>query len=114
MITRKSLTIPIFGFRLKIFIFDDKKELLGYLPEEDLKLHFNGISYGEPFSGTVAINSKCQSTITHEAVHITDFVWKSIGYTPDRDNDEVTAYLLTYIYEKIYDVFIAHNNKKSL
>lgn len=35
-----------------------------------------------------------------------------IGYTPQRDNDEVDAYLLTYIYDKITQVFYKHKDNK--
>lgn len=36
-------------------------------------------------------------------------IWRYIGYTPQADNDEVDAYLLTYIYKKITDVFYKHD-----
>lgn len=32
-----------------------------------------------------------------------------IGYTPQEDNDEVDAYLITYIYDKIVSVFYKHD-----
>lgn len=37
---------------------------------------------------------------------------EDIGYTPQRDNDEVDAYLLTYIYDKITQVFYKHKDNK--
>jgi hypothetical protein len=39
-------------------------------------------------------------------------IWQYIGYTPQRDNDEVDAYLLTYIYNKITQVFYKHKDDK--
>lgn len=57
----------------------------------------------------VAVNSKRGSSIVHEAEHIKNHIWNYIGYTPQRDNDEVDAYLLTYIYNKITDVFYKHD-----
>ena len=36
-------------------------------------------------------------------------IWHFIGYRPQRDNDEVDAYLITYIYNKIVDVFYKHD-----
>lgn len=39
-------------------------------------------------------------------------IWQYIGYTPQRDNDEVDAYLLTYIYDKITQVFYKHKDNK--
>lgn len=32
-----------------------------------------------------------------------------IGYTPQEDNDEVDAYLITYIYDKITSIFYKHD-----
>lgn len=61
----------------------------------------------------VAINSKRGSSITHESEHIKNAIWRYIGYEPRRDNDEVDAYLLTYIYNKITDVFYKHDRVKS-
>lgn len=36
-------------------------------------------------------------------------IWRYIGYTPQEDNDEVDAYLITYIYDKIVSVFYKHD-----
>lgn len=52
------------------------------------------------------------SSIVHEAEHIKNHIWQYIGYTPQRDNDEVDAYLLTYIYDKITQVFYKHKDNK--
>lgn len=53
-----------------------------------------------------------RSSIVHEAEHIKNHIWQYIGYTPQRDNDEVDAYLLTYIYDKITQVFYKHKDNK--
>lgn len=60
----------------------------------------------------VAVNSRRGSSIVHEAEHIKNHIWQYIGYTPQRDNDEVDAYLLTYIYDKITQVFYKHKDNK--
>ena len=112
MITKKKITIPIFGYKLTIIIFDEMSDLHGQIPEHHIYGDFRGLAYGEDFSGVVCIGSKYGSTIAHESLHMVNAVWKAIGYEPQRDNDEVSAYLLTYIYEKIVDVFYLHNDKK--
>ena len=48
--------------------------------------------------------------IAHESEHVKNAIWRFIGYEPQRDNDEVDAYLLTYIYNKITDVFYKHDS----
>lgn len=44
-----------------------------------------------------------------ELSYVKNAIWRFIGYEPQRDNDEVDAYLLTYIYNKITDVFYKHD-----
>jgi hypothetical protein len=106
MITKKKMIIPIFDYRLTVIIFD-KWEEVSYLfdggPEpKAITASGHGVSM-------VAVNSKRGSSIIHEAEHVKNALWRYIGYTPMRDNDEVDAYLLTYIYNKITDVFYKHN-----
>ena len=61
----------------------------------------NAITISAYGASLVAVNSRRGSSIVHEAEHIKNHIWQYIGYTPQRDNDEVDAYLLTYIYDKI-------------
>lgn len=106
MITQKRITIPIFDYKLTIIIYDrwDEVEHLFDGGPEPKAITAEG--YG---SAITAINSKRGSSIVHEAEHIKDFIWKYIGYVPQRDNDKVDAYLITYIYSKIVDVFYKHD-----
>ena len=46
------------------------------------------------------------STIAHEADHIVSFIFKRVGIKLDLDNDEPHAYLLGYIVEQIYKIYI--------
>lgn len=114
MITKKKVIIPIFDYHMKILIYDDKEELRGYINDSDLEGYFRGMTIGYPFECIVAIDAKHGSTIAHEALHVVNGVWRSIGYQPQRDNDEVSAYLLTYIYNKITDVWYKHKENKTV
>ena len=109
MITQKRMTIPIFNYKLCIVIYDSWDEV-NYLDSNKNRDYppkgFTKWQYG---SALVAINSKQESTIVHEAEHIKNLVWEYIGYKPQADNDEVDAYLLTYIYNKIIEVFYKHD-----
>lgn len=104
MITKKKTNIPIFDYNLTIVIFDNW---------EEVKPLFKGIkapgvttfTYGKAI---VAINSKSDRTIIHESEHIKNLIWEYIGYTPQSNNDEVDAYLIAYIYDKIAEVFYRH------
>lgn len=113
MITTKKLNIPIFNYKLTVYITDTFEELESKLPRQDMDLsntraitlHNNDIG-----GAIVAVKSGCQSSVVHEALHVKNAIWEWIGYNPQADNDEVDAYLLTYIYEKIMEVFKRHNS----
>lgn len=109
MITQKKMIVPIFDYKLTIVIFDKWEELDRFLPKEEMEQEAKAITISQHGVSLVAVNSKRGSSIVHEAEHIKNNIWIYIGYTPQRDNDEVDAYLLTYIYNKITDVFYKHN-----
>lgn len=105
MITRKTITIPIFDYRLSIIIYDqwdETKHLFdgGPEPRAIVKSYYGG--------AIVAINSTKETSMVHESEHIKNLIWEFIGYKPQEDNDEVDAYLITYIYNKISSVFYKH------
>lgn len=109
MITQKKTIIPIFDYKLTIVIYDKWEELDRFLPEEEMEQEAKAITINQYGASLVAINSKRGNSIVHEAEHIKNAIWRYIGYTPQSDNDEVDAYLLTYIYKKIADVFYKHD-----
>ena len=82
-----------------------------FIPNED-PTEANAITISAYGASLVAVNSRRGSSIVHEAEHIKNHIWQYIGYTPQRDNDEVDAYLLTYIYDKITQVFYKHKDNK--
>lgn len=113
MITQKKMIVPIFDYKLTIVIFDKWEELDRFLPKEEMGQEARAITISQYGASLVAVNSKRGSSIVHEAEHIKNNIWNYIGYIPQRDNDEVDAYLLTYIYNKITDVFYKHDKVKS-
>lgn len=108
MVTKKKMIIPIFDYKLTILIFDKWSEVEHLFDGGPEPRAITLSKYGESI---VAVNSKKGSSIIHEAEHVKNSVWRFIEYTPMRDNDEVDAYLLTYIYNKITDVFYKHNHQ---
>lgn len=106
MITQKKINIPIFDYKLTIVIFDkweEVKHLFDGGPEPGA---ITKTSYG---ASLVAINSKKEDSIVHEAEHIKNAIWDYIGYTPQRDNDEVDACLIAYVYKRIIEVYSKHD-----
>lgn len=108
MITKKNMIIPIFDYKLTVLIFDKWEELEGIIPDEELDVSARAITISKHGASLVAVNAKCGSSIVHEAEHIKNNLWIHIGYTPQKDNDEVDAYVITYIYNKIVNVYYRH------
>lgn len=111
MVTQKRMVIPIFNYKLSIVIYDDWDEVSHLDSDEDSNYPPKGFTKWQYGAALVAINAKHGSTIVHEAEHVKNLIWEYIGYRPQADNDEVDAYLLTYIYNKITDVFYKHNGQ---
>lgn len=112
MITQRKINIPIFNYSLVIIITDSWEEAKDRLPRQDVDFsNTRAVTFDNknaPVS-VVAVMSACQSSVVHESVHIKNNIWSYIGYHPQADNDEIDAYLITYIYEKIMDVFNKHS-----
>ena len=110
MVTQKKMVIPIFNYKLTVVIYDNCDDVrhLDYSNREakHAPAGFTTWTYG---AALVAIASNKGSSIVHEAEHVKNLIWEYIGYKPQADNDEVDAYLLTYIYNKITDVFYKHD-----
>lgn len=109
MITRRKIRIPIFNYLIDTVIFDRWSDLYGIL--EDNLYHSEssrGITVNYGNHSLVCINKKQYSTIVHEAGHLVNSIWRYIGYEPSRDNDEPSQYLLTYIFERIEEVWKKH------
>lgn len=109
MITQKKIIIPIFNYKLTIVIFDKWEECDKFLPANEMETEANAITIHKHGASLVAVNAERGSSIAHESEHVKNAIWRYIGYEPQRDNDEVDAYLLTYIYNKITDVFYKHD-----
>ena len=113
MVTQKKIEIPIFRYKLTIIISDSLEEAEPRLPVNDLDLGSTRavtLSNGTIGASVVAVRADCQSSIVHESVHVKNNIWEYIGYRPQANNDEIDAYLVTYIYEKIMEVFRKHHS----
>lgn len=103
MVTKKKMTVPIFDYRLTILIYDSWDEVSYLFDSGPEPLAITRFQYG---AALVAVNSRRGSSIIHEAEHIKNNIWEYIGYRPQRDNDEIDAYVITYIYNKIMVIMV--------
>ncbi len=113
MITQKKIEIPIFKYKVTIIICDTLEEAEPRLPVNDVDLGSSrAVTLSNKVLGAsvVAVRADCQSSIVHESVHVKNNIWDYIGYRSQADNDEIDAYVVTYIYEKIMEVFRKHHS----
>lgn len=108
MITKKNIKVPIYKYALTIIIFDNWYDLEGYIPDYVFETKSLGVVLNDGGSGLVAIQNGAESTIAHESLHLVESIWKFIGYDSIEGNNEVGAYLLTYLYEEIKKVYDRH------
>lgn len=108
MITKRNIKIPIFNYRVNILIFDNEQDI------SDLYNSKNSRGFVLDFSNysVVGIRYPNEHSIIHESEHLKNSIWNYIGYTPQSGNDEVDAYLITYIYLRILEVYRKHQESK--
>ena len=110
MITKKRFKVPIFNYGINVTVFDQSYDIQDVLDSTD-GIPSRGITIPKIGYSDLYIRSNDYSTANHEALHLTNLIWKYIGYYPQRDNDEVSAYLSTYIYDLICKVLRIHSNE---
>lgn len=111
MLTKRKIKIPIFNYIMRVNIYDDKKDIPQELLE-DVRVSFKGFTLEYSGCCDVVIKANDYFTLSHEAFHIVNCIWRYIRYSPQRDNDEVSAYLFEYIYGMINKVMNIHNSNK--
>lgn len=112
----KRVLIPIYHQYLEIIICDDCEKEIEFINKkfyyEHERFDFCGYSEARGKVYFILLNKKyllnethVVSTISHEAFHITNFLFNRVGITPDSRNDEPQAYLLSWIVEKVYEFY---------
>lgn len=111
MLTKRRVKIPIFNYLMFVYVFDEWEDLKDNIPNEMYDVpNCKGVTIDYDTYCIIYAPSdvKYKSTLVHESGHVTNLVWKYIGYIPQRDNDEVDQYLHTYIFEEIEKVINKH------
>lgn len=109
MLTEKSFIVPIYGFKVEVVVFDDLSEAQKKYPEfmsEGTKACT--IEYFNCSKVKVIVPSYKYSSMVHELEHAKNLIWKAKGYKPDESNDEVDAYLLGYLYDRVDRIIRKH------
>lgn len=109
MITEKSFIVPIYDFKVDVAVFDNLDEAAEKYPEfmqdgtKACTVEYLGYSKAK-----LIVPSYKYSSVVHELEHAKNFIWKSKGYRPDESNDEVDAYLIEYLYDKVDKIIRKH------
>lgn len=110
---RRKIPIPIYGGTIIVVITDDidvRTAALNHFKVDDpslkdyqaVVLQSNStLYYPALFSGKLS-----PGLIAHEAKHILNSLFQDIGQKLDQENDEVEAYLLSWIVNRIWEVNI--------
>lgn len=109
MITEKNFIVPIYDFKVEVIVFDNLKEVQEKYPEwmtEGTKACT--VEYFNNSKVKVIVPSYKYSSMVHELEHAKNLIWKAKGYKPDESNDEVDAYLLEYLYDKVDKIIRRH------
>lgn len=119
----KVFTMQVFPGKLVIIDCNDPKKLLRFkfnpeiqsdIEREEIFASAIGGYYGNIKAFYMLIDTKHEEyeygLIVHEAVHIANQIFRYIDYKPERDNDEVEAALVRWIFEKAHK-FLTTKNK---
>ena len=106
----KTIPIPIYGGKLTIILDNDLKYVEKKYKTTSLE-NFGAVTLTNKSKYrhyVVAFTDKDHlSNIAHEVVHIKNNIYLDCAMQADRHNDEPEAYLVGWLFEKIFEVL--HN-----
>lgn len=108
MITKRKIKIPIFNYIMIVIIYDYWEDLKEVISKDLYNESSKGLTIEYDDYCIVVCPSNSTSTVVHESGHVANMLWRYIGYTHIRDNDEVDQYLRAYIFEEIIKVINKH------
>ena len=123
MYKSKKVTFPLYdSLTLEIIISDDVNKINKVLGEEEDNYYacvWKSNSINKDCKTIVAIFNPANSNnkitpgiISHEAIHVKNIVFRTVGIQPDVDNDEPEAYLTEWVVDQIHSVFKNVDRKK--
>ena len=107
MITKKTIKVPIYDYRVIIIGADTWEEAHELYPS--IKCKTRACVLEGPDYSIIAIPPHKTNLIVHECVHLKNCIWNYIGYKPEANNDEVDAYLVEYLFDQVSKVVAKHN-----
>lgn len=106
--------IPIFKGTVTLYYGKDLEYVQRKYKTKDLS-NYGAVTMHNPKNNfkdyIVAFCRNNNDLISHEVVHLVNFLYIDVGLELDRYNDETQAYLSGYFFEKIEDFLHKHNNR---
>ena len=111
--------IPLYGNRLIVVITNNIKKIKLFQPSFNTAYIYGHSLIGDSGEFILVLNPKSYEkisagTISHEAMHITNFIAEWAGIQPSFENDEAVAYLNTWVFDKAYNLIKKHDFLKTL
>jgi|SRR6187402_1944063 len=103
---KKKIKIPIYCCELTVILDKDLSYVESKYKTKSLK-DFGAVTLKDESKYrhyVVAFEYPSGSIIAHEIVHIIDYLYLDCGIHLDRVNDEHTAYLSGWLFDKIYKI----------
>lgn len=108
MVTKRTIKVPIYDYRVIIIVADTWEEAKEACPSLDCEGRACVIEQ-ENATSTIVIPPNQSATVVHECVHLKNCIWNYIGQVPMANNDEVDAYLVEYLFTEVSKVVAKHN-----
>ena len=107
----KKIKIPIYFGKL-VIIFTDNLETIGKYNRSEIKNDlYDAFASEYKDEYVIAIKNVKWSVMSHEAVHIVNYIFRAVGINLDLNNDEAQAYLHGWIVNEI-DKFLKQIEKE--
>ena len=110
---KDTFDIPLLRGELIVLITNQENKVKEFIPSFDKNLYAHSALYEhengkQSYMLILNFDSELRKihhgTIAHEALHIAGFIAKKRGIQPSFSNDEVIAYLIEWITDKIYEL----------
>lgn len=106
MITKKTIKVPIYNYKITIVVADNIEDT--YTTYPDVIKDADGCVLEATGQAILIVTPKSPSVWVHECTHLKNCIWEYIDYKPQTDNDEVDAYLMGYLFDEILKVIDKH------
>jgi len=108
--------VPIYRANVTLYLVDNLKVISDKYKTIDLS-DYGAVTLENPkhFKKYVVAfeSANDYGLIAHEVTHLKNYIFKAVGIKLDTDNDEAEAYLVGFLFDKIYDFLKNSGSRKA-